>query len=559
MNDLTSQRRILIVGGVAGGASAAARARRIDEHAQIVVFEKDEYPSFANCGLPYYLGGEIAERNKLLVAPAELLRKRLKLDVRTRHEVLSIDRDQKQLVVLDREANREYTEPYDKLILAPGASPIIPPTQNGDAEGIFSLRNIEDTDAIHAYLSRDHVKRALIVGAGYIGLEMAEQLVHRGLTVTLIEKAPQVLTLLDREMAAPLEDELVKHGVDLRLNNTVSEVDTDAQGRIRGVKLSDGSQVACDVMVYGIGVRPNVALAEAAGLEIGETGGIVTDDHGRTSDSDIYAVGDAAEYRYGPRQTRMRVPLAGPANRAGRIAGRDAAGMIGDPMAPVMGTAIARVFGLSAGMTGLSLGAAERFGLSATAVTVIAPHHVGYYPGATPITLKLVYDPQTGKILGAQALGANGVDKRVDVIATAMRFGGTVRDLAGVDLCYAPPFGAAKDPVHMAAFAACNRLDGLVKVIQPDADLSGMQIVDVRSTSEVQKLALAGADNADVFHIPLDELRERLHELDSARPTVTSCASGLRSYLAARILMQNGFTDVSNLTGAAIVRARAMR
>ncbi|MAE60233.1 MAG: NADH oxidase [Planctomycetaceae bacterium] len=551
-------RRILIVGGVAGGATAAARARRMDERAQIIVFEKDGYPSFANCGLPYYLGGEIEDRDKLLVAPAELLRQRLKLDVRVRHQVLSIDRSAKRVEVLDRDAGKTYDEPYDKLILATGAAPIVPPVPGGDADGVFTLRNLEDTDAIHTYLTQRQTGHAVVVGGGYIGLEMAEQLRHRGLDVTLVELAPQVLTLMDAEMVKPIEDELKQYGVAVRINTQIQSIDRSESGGIAAVKLSDGSTVDCDVLVFGIGVRPSTELAQEAGLDIGASGGVATNEFGQTGDADIYAVGDAAEYPYGPTGGRMRVPLAGPANRAGRIAGQHAASDAADAAAPVMGTAIARIFGLSAGLTGLSMRAAAKFGLGATAVTVIANNHAGYYPGATPILLKLVYDPGTGRILGAQAVGADGIDKRIDVIATAMRFGASVRDLAGVDLCYAPPFGSAKDPVHMAVFAACNQLDGLVKVKQPDADLTGLQVVDVRSTAEVERAPLAGTAGADVVHIPLDELRDRLDEIDLNRPTVTSCASGLRSYNAARVLIEHGASDVANLSGAATMRRHAV-
>ena len=554
----TPARRILIVGGVAGGATAAARARRIDEHAQIIVFEKDSHPSFANCGLPYYLGGEIEDRQKLLVAPVEMLRKRLKLDVRVRHRVLRINRSARSVTVLDRDANREYDEPYDKLILATGATPKLPSILGVDAEGVFTLRNLEDTDAIHDFLSLQQPEHVVVVGGGYIGLEMAEQLRLRGPGVTLVQHSAQVLGLMDAEMIKPIEDELVGHGIDLRLNREIASIDQSEKGVIRSVRLTDGSVVKCGLLIFGIGVLANTELAQQADLRIGASGGIATNDFAQTSDPDIYAIGDAAEYLHGPTDSRMRVPLAGPANRAGRIAGQHAASDAAGAVPPVMGTAIARIFDLAAGMTGLSLRAAQKMGLPATAVTVIANDHVGYYPGATPITLKLVYDPDTGRILGAQAVGRKGVDKRIDVIATAMRFGADVRALAGVDLCYAPPFGAAKDPVHMAAFAACNQLDGLVDVIQADADLRGLQVIDVRSEAEASENPLAGTDGADVVNIPLDELRDRLDEVDVNRATVTSCASGMRSYNAARILIQNGAASVANLSGAATLRRHAV-
>jgi len=566
-----SVEKIIIVGGVAGGATAAARARRLNEHAQIVVFEKDGYPSFANCGLPYYLGGEITDRSKLLVAPVELLRERFRLDVRVYSEVVAIDREAHTVEVVERDGQtqaemRRYTESYDRLILATGAAPIVPPIEGVAARGVFTLRNLEDTDAIDAWLKAPHHPdplSAVIVGGGYIGLEMAEQMHHRGFKVTLVERAPQILTLIDPEMAEPVESEMRDEGIDLRLNAQVASVRADEKGDVSAAVLKDGSELPCDMLIFGIGVRPSIGLARNAGIEIGQSGGIATDQHMRTSDPDIYAVGDAAEYPYAPTGSRMRVPLAGPANRAGRIAGQHAASGDADPMPPVMGTAVARVFSYTVGLTGLSLAAAQRRGIPATAVTVITAHHVGYYPGASPITLKLVYQPgdgpEPGRILGAQAIGKKGVDKRIDVIATAMRFGATVRDLAGVDLCYAPPYGAAKDPVHMAAFAACNDLDGLVDVTQPDADLAGLQVVDVRSKAEVEKNPLPGTRQSDLHHIPLDDLREQLHQLDPDRPTVTSCASGVRSYNAARILLQHGFKQVANLSGAATLRGRAAR
>lgn len=564
-------RRILIVGGVAGGASAAARARRMNEDAEIVLFEKDGYPSFANCGLPYYLGGEIADRDKLLVTSADRLHQRFRLDVRTYSEVTRIEREAHQVEVVQRDRHtgeelRRYNASYDKLILATGATPIKPSIPGADAPGVFTLRNLDDTDAIHACLeqiSGGEKRRAVIVGGGYIGLEMAEQLHRRGLGVTLVEKGSSLLKLMDPEMTQPLIDTLAEQRIDFRLNSEVTQIETNEQDKVSAAILEDGARLGCDCLVFGIGVKPAAGLAEQAGLTLGASGGIATDDQTRTSDPDIYAVGDASEYLFGPTGARQRVPLAGPANRAGRLAGQHAATDKADPMPPVMGTAIVRVFSTTAALTGLSLRAAEEQGIQASAVTVITPHHVGYYPGARPVTLKLVYESNDGdnpgRILGAQAIGEHGIDKRIDVIATAMRFNGTVRDLAGVDLCYAPPYGAAKDPVHMAAFAACNQLDGLVAVKQPDEDLAGLQVVDVRSDEEVRNTPLPEVDPSDLHHIPLDELRDRLNELDPDRPTVVSCASGQRGYNAARVLMQHGFESVFNLTGAAKIRSRAMQ
>ena len=546
---------LVIVGGVAGGATAAARARRMNEHARIILFEKDEHISFANCGLPYYIGGEITDRDKLLVAKPALLRQRFGIDVRTRQEVTAIDRPRKLIRVTNHLTGETYEQPYDKLILAPGASPIIPPLPGVDAPNVFTLRNVADTDRITAAVVEGKPRRACVIGAGYIGLEMVEQLHARGLDVALVELQEQVLPLMDAEMAQPLAEALEAKGVTLHLGDGIAAIDTDEIGRATAVRLNSGTTLDTDLVILGIGVRPNNQLAKDAGLGLGQDGGIAVNAYGQTDDPDIYAVGDAAQYPYGPTGAQMRVPLAGPANRAGRLAGQHAVTGQSDPMPPVMGTAIVRVFDLAAATTGLTTKLAAKFGLDAAAVTVIANHHVGYYPGAKPITLKLLYAPDTGKVLGAQAVGEEGIDKRIDVIATLMRLGGTVRDLAGVDLCYAPPFGAAKDPVHMAAFAACNDLDGFVKFVQPDADLTAYQVVDVRNAAEISQAPLPGTEHA--IHIPLDELRDRLGELDPEQPTVTSCASGLRSYVAARILMQHGFREVYDLTGAATMRRRA--
>lgn len=549
------QTRIVIVGGVAGGASAATRARRMNEHAHITLLEKDRHVSFANCGLPYYLGGEITDREKLLVAKPELFEKRFNIVVRTRHEATAIDPTRKIVTVLNHAAGQTLELPYDKLILAPGASPVVPPIDGVKSPNVFTLRNVEDTDAIEDYLKTNKPKRAVIVGAGFIGLEMVEQLHGLGIETTLVELVDQVLPPLDPEMAHILETELESHGVTLHLGDGISAIGTE-NGRADSVTLNSGKRIDTDLVILGVGVRPNVALAKAAGLSLGATGGVTINEYAQTSDPDIYAVGDVAEYLYGPTDEPMRVPLAGPANRSGRIAGEHAATGASEPLTPVQGTAIARVFSLAAGMTGLSRKLANKLHRPAKSVVIAANHHAGYYPGAKQLWLKLIYEPRTGKVLGAQAVGAEGIDKRMDVIATAMRFGATVRDLTGLDLAYAPPFGSAKDPVHMAAFAACNEIDGLVDVIDPDADLTGKQVVDVRTSGEVNRQPVPDADN--VVHIPIDELRSRLGELDKTKPTVTVCASGLRGYVAARMLSQRGFNDVTNITGGVLMRTHAL-
>ena len=479
---------IVIVGGVAGGASAATRARRMNEQARIIMFEKDAYVSFANCGLPYYLGGEIQERAKLLVATPELFEKRFRIEVRTRQEVTAIDRAAKMVTVENHVTGVVYREHYDKLILAPGANPLTPPLPGLNARGVFTLRNLDDTDRIAAALPQ--TRRAVVVGGGFIGLEVAEQFCARGIEVTLVEMLPQVLPLLDPEMAEPLHREIEAHGVRLELGRGIAAV-KETGGAASAVILTDGTWLPGDLVLLGLGVRPSTRLAADAGLQIGASGGIATDDYMRTSDPDIYAVGDAAEYAYAPTGTRLRVALAGPANRTGRLAGEHAATGSARPSPMVYGTSIVRVFGKAAGITGLSLRAARKAGLDARAVHITGNHHAGYFPGAEQMVLKLVYENGSGRVLGAQAVGGAGIDKRLDVIATLMYFWGTVHQLAELDLAYAPPFGSAKDPVHMAAFAAQNDLDGLAPLLQPDADLAGYQVVDVRDPEEIAKLPLA--------------------------------------------------------------------
>jgi len=544
---------ILVVGGVAGGASAAARARRMNEHARIIIFERDSYVSFANCGLPYYLGGEITDRDALLIAKPSLFKRRFDIEVRTRHEVTAIDRAARTVTVRDLDADATYQMPWDKLILAPGADPLEPPIPGVDAAGVFTLRNLEDTDRIAEAMPG--AQRAVVVGGGYVGLETAEQFRRRGLDVSLVEMQPQVLPMLDREMAEPIHRQLEYNGIRLELGNGITGIESTA-GQVTAVDLADGTRLPADLVLLGIGVRPNVALAEAAGIELGASRGVATDEFMRTNDPDIYAVGDAAEYTFGSTGTKTRVPLAGPANRTGRLAGEHAATGSSRPAPAAWGTSIVRVFGTTVGSTGLSLKAAREAGFEATAVHVIANDHAGYYPGAQAMALKLVFEEGSGKVLGVQACGGNGVDKRLDVAATLTHFGGTVHDLAQLDLAYAPPFGSAKDVLHMAAFAAENHLDGLAPVLQPDVDLCPYQVVDVRSAAEVEALPLAECDK--IINIPLDDLRDRLDELDPARPTIVACRSGLRSYVGTRLLKQHGFAEVYNLSGATAMREFAL-
>jgi NADPH-dependent 2,4-dienoyl-CoA reductase/sulfur reductase-like enzyme/rhodanese-related sulfurtransferase len=534
--------RIVIVGGVAGGASAAARARRLSETAEITLIERGPHVSFANCGLPYHVAGVITDRNRLLVQTPETLRARLDLDVRVNSEVLRIDRDAKEVVVHDRASDREYRHAYDALVLSPGAEPIRPPMPGVDDPRVLTLRNMEDMDRVLAIVNRDAPLTALVVGAGYIGLEMAEALVHRGAHVVLVERMPHVMGVADREMAMPLHEELRRNGVDLRLGVSVAAL--QSRGHELQAEVSDGSHVSCGLVLLAVGVRPETRLAREAGLEIGSSGGIRVDTHMRTSDPAIWAVGDAVEVMDLVRDVPALIPLAGPANRQGRIAADNILGR-DSRYGATQGTAICKVFDLSFGMTGASEAALERAGIRFRKIYVHPADHATYYPGARPISLKLLFDPQDGWILGAQAVGAS-VDKRIDVIAVALRAGMTVYDLEDLELSYAPPFGSAKDPVNMAGFVASNVLRGDLELWEPEelATLTPAQaLVDVRTAEEFRKGTIPGA-----ACLPLDDLRGRLAEVPKEKELLIFCEVGQRGYLATRLLTQRGFR-ARNLSG----------
>ncbi len=537
------RKRIVIVGGVAGGASAAAKARRMSEDAEITLLERGNDISFANCGLPYHVGGVIADRARLLVQNPQAMRQRFAIDVRTRSEVIRVNRQAKTVTVHDKAKDRQYDQPYDTLILSPGAEPIRPPIPGADHKRVFTLRSLADMDAIKATVDAGELKSAVVVGGGYIGLEMTEVLVHRGLAVSLVELELQVMGPIDPEMAAPLHEHLRQKGVDLCLHNSVTTIQ-EQDGRLE-VLLSNGQVIPCGLVILAVGVRPEIKLAAEAGLTIGPRKGIVVDDHMRTSDPDIYAVGDAVEVEDFVGGFPSVIPLAGPANRQGRIAAINALG--GDAVYErTQGTAICKVFDLAVGMTGLSEKALKRAGRAYEKVYVHPASHAGYYPGATQMSLKLLFDPENGKILGAQCVGASGVDKRVDVLAVAVRAGMTVYDLEKLELAYAPPFGSAKDPVNYAGFVAANALRKEVRlchvsdVVNPSPD---QMLLDVRTTPEVQQGTIPGS-----IHIPLDELRGRLGELPKDKEILAFCQVGLRGYLACRILSQNGMS-CRNLTG----------
>ncbi|NOU35346.1 MAG: FAD-dependent oxidoreductase [Kiritimatiellaceae bacterium] len=534
-------KKIIIIGGVAGGASAAARARRLSEEAEIILLERGLYVSFANCGLPYHIGGEIADRDRLLVTTPEQLRTRFRLDVRTQNEVTAIYPAAKEVEIKNLETGKVYRESYDALILSPGAHPVHPPVPGIDSPKVLSLRNMEDMDRIIKAL--DGKQHATVIGGGYIGLEMVEALRQRKIATALIQRPAQVMNLADPEMVSILHQELTLNGVDLRLNTSVTRYSESANGL--KLTLSSGETLETGVVILAIGVKPETALAEAAGLELGPHGGIKVNDRMQTSDANIYAVGDAVEVTdFITRQSAL-IPLAGPANRQGRIAadnmfGRDSR------YKDTQGTAICKVFNLAIGMTGLSEKAAKRAGIPFEKIYVHPASHASYYPGASPLSIKMLFDPKDGKVLGAQAVGSDGVDKRIDVFAVAIRAGLTVYDLEELELSYAPPYGSAKDPVNMAGFVAANALRGDVKLCQVEDVLkpaAHQQVLDVRTSGEVAAGTIPGAKN-----IPLDELRDRLGELSKEKEYLVFCKVGQRGYLACRILTQNGF-KCRNLSG----------
>jgi len=541
-----SSKRVIIVGGVAGGASAAARARRLCEDCEIVVFERGPHVSFANCGLPYFVGGEIVEHDSLLVQTPDSLHARFNLDVRVKTEVLRIDRHGRRVHVREVETGREYDEAYDALILSTGAAPLKPPIPGIERPNHFTVRTIPDVDKIMAWSRGCERCRAVVVGGGYIGLEMAEQLRHRDFQVTVVEALPQVMTPLDPEMAAWLHAELRDNGVTLHLNDPVAafEAPTPAEpARASIVVLKSGRRIPADSVVLGLGVKPETKLAREAGLEIGALGGIRVNEHLQTSDPDIWAVGDAIEVHDFVTGQWALIPLAGPANRQGRIVADNVFGR-SSRYEGTLGTAIIRLFKLTAGCTGANEKSLRRAGIAYQALHLHPNSHAGYYPGAEPIALKILFAHETGKLLGAQAVGHDGVDKRLDVLATALKVGMTVNDLAGLELAYAPPYGSAKDPVNLAGMAAQNVLAGDVGIAQWSDVPSPALLLDVRRDDERASGFIPGS-----IHIPLDQLRARLGELPRDREIVVYCESGQRSYYAARILSQRGFR-VRNLTGS---------
>lgn len=536
--------KVVIVGGVAGGASTAARLRRMDEQAEILLLERGPYISFANCGLPYHIGGVITERDKLLVQTPEAFKDRFNVEVRVQHEVTRIDRAAKFVQVKNLRTGETYTESYDKLVLSPGAAPIVPSLPGANLPGVFTLRNIPDMDRIIAYLDEKHPARAVVVGGGFIGVELAENLHARGIEVTLVEMLNQVLAPLDYEMAAMVHQHLQFKQVRLALGDGIKAIEK-GEGGWMSVVLQSGRRVDAELVILSIGVRPECQLAQDAGLELGARNTIATNAHLQTSDPDIYAIGDAAQVTHIVTGQPTNVPLAGPASKQGRIvadhiAGRDVR------YSGVQGTSVVKVFDLTVATTGLNRRQLEQAGIFFKNIIVHAANHAGYYPGASPMAFKLLFAPD-GKVLGAQIVGMEGVDKRIDVIATALRAGLTVFDLEELELAYAPPYGSTRDPVNIAGFAAANVLRGDVATIDWD-EIAGLDrdanfILDVRTEEE---LALGMIDGA--HHIPVDSLRGRLNEIPRDRRVVVYCQAGQRAYYACRILTQHGFNAV-NLSG----------
>jgi CoA-disulfide reductase len=537
--------KVVIIGGVAGGASAAARLRRLDENAEIILLEKGEHISFANCGLPYYIGEVIKEKDKLLVQTPEKMRERFRIDVRVNSEAIKIDAQNKTVSILNKAENKVYMEAYDKLVLSPGAEPVRPRLAGIDSKRIFTLRNIPDTYRIKDYVDKMNPKRAVVVGAGFIGLEVAENLHLRGVKVTVVELADHVIGPLDYDMAALVHQHMKAKEVEFYLKDAVESFEDD--DACIGIKLSSGRTLKADMVIMGIGVKPEARLAAEAGLTIGKTGGIFVNQYLQTSNEDIYAVGDAIEVKDFVSGNQVLIPLAGPANKQGRIAANNICGM-NEKFEGTQGTSIVKIFDISVAVTGNNERILKRNGIEYEKSFTHSASHAGYYPGAIPMSIKLLFKKDDGKLLGAQIVGYEGVDKRMDVLSTAMRAGMTVYDLEKLELSYAPPYSSAKDPVNIAGFAASNILKKDCSIFHWDEvgsiDSSKSLLVDVRAPEEFDLGTIKGAVN-----IPLDEIRDRLSELSRDKEILIFCQVGLRGYLACRILMQKGYSNVKNLSG----------
>lgn len=535
----------LIIGGVAGGATVATRLRRMDEKANIILFERGKYVSYANCGLPYYIGDTINNREKLFVQTAKGFTDRFRIDIRTEQEVTAIRPDKKEVEIKNLSTGETYTETYDKLVLSPGAEPLRPGIEGIGSKKIFTLRNVPDTDTIKNYVNTENPKRAIVVGGGFIGLEMAENLYDLGIQVDVVEMANQVMAPLDFSMAAIVHRQLTDKGVGLHLEDGVSRFE-EKDGGVT-VHLRSGKQIATDMVLLSIGVRPETKLAKDAGLAIGERGGITVNDYMQTSDADIYALGDAVEVRHLVTGQPALIPLAGPANKQGRIVADNIVFGNKEKYPGSIGTSIAKVFDLTVAAAGANAKLLQRNNIPYISSYTHGASHAGYYPGAVPLSIKILFAPENGKLLGAQIVGFNGVDKRIEMLAQVIQRGGTVHDLTELEHAYAPPYSSAKDPVNMAGFVAENILNKKSRIIQwrELAELPADTIrIDVRTHDEYKLGTIPGFIN-----IPVDELREHLDELPKEKPIVVTCAVGLRGYLAYRILVQNGFKHVRNLSG----------
>ncbi len=530
--------KVLIIGGVAGGASTAARLRRLDETAEIIMLERGSYISFANCGLPYYIGDVIKKKEDLVLQTPESFKERFNVDVRILSEATAIDPNAKIVTVKDWRSGDTYQESYDKLVLSPGAEPVRPALGAAESQRIFTLRNIPDTYKIKDFITMNEPKSAIVIGGGYIGLEMAENLSHAGLFVTLLQRSNQVLrNTLDFDMACDVHNELYAKGVDLNFNQTIKSY---AEENDQVIVTTESDQFTADMLLISVGVSPESTLAKNCGVNVNERGYIVTNDRMETNVADIYALGDAVEVTHFVTGEKAAIPLAGPANKQGRIVADNICG-IDSHYEGTQGTSVLKCFSLTIAATGLTESQAKKAGIDYIASVTYSEDHAAYYPNAAKMGIKLLFAPADGKILGAQIVGKEGVDKRCDVIATAIRGGMTVYDLTKLELCYAPPFSSAKDPINMAGFVAENILSGKVDIYHwdeiPQLDQTKVTMLDVMTPKEYQKGHIPGAIN-----IPVDELRKRIGELDKSKPVYVNCAIGLRGYIACRILTQNGFT-----------------
>jgi NADPH-dependent 2,4-dienoyl-CoA reductase/sulfur reductase-like enzyme/rhodanese-related sulfurtransferase len=537
-------KKVVIVGGVAGGASAAARLRRLDEDAEIIMFERGLHISFANCGLPYYIGDIIPDRKRLLVQTPERMQARFNIDVRTLSEVTRILPSQKEVEVCDLSSDETYRESYDYLIISPGAFPLVPDLPGIDLSNVFKIRNVPDSDTVKKYIQEQEPETAVVLGGGFIGLEMADVLHESGVETAVVEASSQIMGPLDAEMAAIVQNYLRWQGIDLYLADRAAAL--EGTDRVEKVVLESGRTIPADMVVLGIGVRPEVGLAQEAGLALGSTGGILVDEYLRTSDPFIYAVGDAIQVRDFVTGRDVLVPLAGPANRQGRLVADNIAGYP-TRYGEVQGTAIVKILDMAAAVTGSNEKSLTREGRDFLTCHLHPSSHATYYPGSTQMSMKLLFTPGEGKVLGAQIVGYNGVDKRIDVLATAIRAGMTVFDLQELELAYAPPFGSAKDPVNLAGYVASNMLKGDVEMAYwpevPEFVAAGAVLLDVRTSREFSRGAVEGA-----MHVPVDNLREQLELIPRDKEILVYCRTGLRSYIAARILSQHGYR-CKNISG----------